>query len=763
MKRVTGFGVVALSVLGLFGEVERPRVARWIAHPYGDGTLNWHDACDFMRPIKPSPILRKRFTLKAPLSGGRLYVTGLGYFEVKIDGKKISDDLLAPAPTSYDKRWRYKMYSVDLKAGEHIASVQIGDGMYRTWVKTSWGLAYAPWTDHPKMFFELENAAGEVVLASDQTWKARYSPIVRTCLRGCEDYDARLEFPEDETEGPEWLPVLIMPSPGGIGEEERQPPCRAVGTLAFEKTEDKNLWQSEKIVVGVPRITVRGQRGAKVTLKCGEYHISVRADGSTNAVETAFVERGGIFSYILKGGGEETWQPKFLYHAFDRIRTNIEGEAEVVKIDGIEINTDFPRHGTLQTSEARIMRLIAASERSAIGNFVGIPTDCPQREKLGWLSESRIMSEFMLYHWQSKSGWEAYVDDIVDVQRQNGQLPGVLPAGGWGYNWGTGPAWWCALPYISDAIGRFTGDWSAAKRSLPAMIKLSAFTESMTGTDGIIRFGLGDWLYPNGKAPGTPLWLVTTGFAAYNHEKTAELCQRFGDKTNAAICQERAERAKKALLKAFYRGKGSFGIERTTPAAMALELNLMPTSEREACAAEIDRIVRENNYRVDYGTIGSASVIRQLFENGYADTAYEMMIQPDYPGYQVLFDRFHLTSLPEQWDPTQAGGGTESLFHGVFSTVCDTMYKYLAGFRHDPDLDGANEIRIKPCFPAKLNDFAASHDGYEVNWRREGAKIKVKITVPEGKRAEIVLPGIKRRWQSSGSTEFVMHLCVMLD
>lgn len=738
--------VAACSFAALGAETARPRVARWIAHPYGDGTLNWSDACDFMRPIRPSPVLRKRFTLKKPLVGGRLYVTGLGFFEAKIDGKPVSDDLLVPAPTAYDRRWRYKVYALDLASGEHIASVQVGDGFYRTWVKTWWGLEQAPWTDHPKMFFELEDAAGKVVLASDETWKARYSPIVRTCLRGTEDYDARCEFPEDETDGPDWLPVLVKPAPGGLGEEERQPPCRAGAVHGFARSgADESLWTSPVNVAGVPRIVVRGKRGAKVTLCCGEHRVSLRSDGSKKVTETGFAEKGGTYSYVLRGAGEERWQPKFTYHAFDRVKVTVEGEAEVLKVDGVEIHTDFPRHGEIRTGEPRIMRLVEVCERSALGNFVGIPTDCPHREKLGWLSESRIMSEFMLYAWSSKSGWEAYVDDIVDAQRQSGQLPGVVPTGGWGYNWGTGPAWWCALPLIADSVGRFTGDWALARRSLPAIVKLSAFCETMSGSDGLVRFGLGDWLYPDRSRPGTPLWFATTGYAAAIHDRAAELCLRFGETESASVCRARAERAKAALLKAFYRGKGSFGVERTTPAAMALELNLVPPSERAACAAEIDRIVRANGYRVDYGTLGSSCVLRQLFENGYADTAYEVMIQPELPGYQVLFDRWQLSTLPEEWDPDRSSEGTESRFHGVFSAVGDTMYRYLAGFRHDADLDGSKEIRIRPSFPTKLNDFAAEHAGYKVTWWREGKKITIKVSVPADKTVELQLPGLKPR------------------
>ena len=725
----------------------RPRVARWIAHPNGGGNINWGEACLPGRALIPTPVFRRRFRLERPLVGADLYVTGLGFFEVKIDGLPVTDGRLMPAPSAYDRRWRYRKFALpELAAGEHVVSVMVGNGFYCEWCSGAWNFDAAPWIDHPKMFLEIEDVSGRVVLASDETWKAKFSPITCTGLRGGEDYDARLEFPEDETDGKGWLPAMVKPGPGGIGEEEVQPSCRAVETHSMARQAGSDIWISPVAEAGVPRLTVRGTRGAKVTLRCGEYqrHINDKS-GTTND------------SYVLKGAGEETWEPRFTYHGFDRIEAKVEGAAEIVRLEAVGIHTDFAPNGKIETSDVRLQRLLAASSRAALANFVGIPTDCPHREKIGWLSEARVQSEFLLYGWACAGAYAAYVDDIADVQRPSGQLPGIAPTGGWGYNWGTGPMWWCAFPLIADSIGRFTGDWSVARRTLAAQKRQSAFLETVTGADGLVRFGLPDWCVPNGTRHRCPNWFSTTAFAVAIHARTASFCERFGDVEGARSCRMRAAAGIRALQKAFYRGEGRFSVPNTTMHALALEYDIVPAADRAACAAELNRIAIENGCRPDYGTGGADCVVQQLFEQGYADTAFEYLVQPECPGYQVWFDRWHLTALPESWDPDRAGPGADSRFHGVFSSICDTMYRSLAGFRHDADLDGAKEIRIRPSFPSKLGDFAAEHAGYKVVWRREGKGVSVEVTVPVGKTAELQLPGLAPRHLGPGTETFACH------
>ena len=770
MKCPVSLILVLVAACSLFADREetagqRPRVARWIAHPNGGGGLNWGEACLPGRMLIPTPVFRRRFALEQPLVGAELYVTGLGFFEVRIDGRPVTDGRLMPAPSAYDRRWRYRRFALpELSSGAHVVSVLVGNGFYCEWCPGAWNFDAAPWADHPKMFLEIEDASGRIVLASDETWKVKFSPIVCTGLRGGEDYDARLEFPEDETDGKGWFPALVKPGPGGFGEEETQPPCRAVETHPMTRLKGSDVWVSPVAVAGVPRLTVRGARGAKVTLRCGEYQRRIDDKrGTTNETQVAYA--GGAFSggsgrrwqvdsYVLKGADEETWEPRFTYHGFDRIEAKVEGAAEIVRLEAVGIHTDFAPNGKVETSDVRLQRLLAASSRAALANFVGIPTDCPHREKIGWLSEARIQSEFLLYGWACADAYAAYVDDIADVQRPSGQLPGIAPTGGWGYNWGTGPMWWCAFPLIADSIGRFTGDWSVARRTLAAQKRQSAFLETVTGADGLVRFGLPDWCVPNGTRHRCPNWFSTTAFAVAIHAKTASFCERFGDVEGARSCRMRAAAGIRALQKAFYRGEGRFSVPNTTMHALALEYGIVPAADRAACAAELNRIALANGCRPDYGTGGAGCVVQQLFEQGYADTAFAYLVQPECPGYQVWFDRWRLTALPESWDPDRAGPGADSRFHGVFSSVCDTLYRSLAGFRHDADLDGAREIRIRPSFPSELGDFAAEHAGYRVAWRREGKRILFEVTVPAGKTAELQLPGLEPRRLGPGTETF---------
>jgi len=736
-----------LSVFACVAEDARPKAAQWIAHPNGSGGLTWAEACDFTRPMTPAPCFRKRFELKDAVRGAKLYITGLGYFEAKLDGKPVSDYRLVPAPTAYDRRWRYFCFDLpELAAGAHVLSVLVGDGLYRSAQDKVWYFETAPWTDHPKMFCELEDAAGRLLLKSDDTWKVRFSPIVRTALRGGETYDARLEFLEDECDGKAWCPALIKPAPGGVGELERQPPCRAVAVYPAEGPDANGVWSLPKLIAGVPRLTVRGEAGSKVELICGERQADANA---TNELAYGF---GQTDVYILKGGDVEQWEPRFTYHGFDRVKAVVTGKADVLKIEAVEVRTDFRRIGSIETSDERLMKIERAARVACLGNFVGIPTDCPHREKNGWLSEGRLMSEYLLYTFDAASAYAAYVDDIADAQRGTGQLPGMVPTGGWGYNWGSGPMYDAALSMIPDSIARFTGDRSLQDRTLKNLRKLCDYYRSMTSSDGLIRFGLGDWLPPSG-ASVAPQFFVTTAFAVKTCDQTSALCTRKGDAAAGFAAQ--AEALRQAILRAYYRGNGVFLSASSTVYGLALAFDIVPEADREACAAELDCIVRKNDCRVDYGTGGSGCVIRELFEAGYTDTAFEMIVQPNMPGYCYLVETLGLTSLTEQWNPF-VDAWSSSRFHGAFSDVGACMFRYLAGLRHDADLDGAKAIRIKPCFPKALADFAAEHAGYRVAWKRQSGVIDLSVTVPEGKVAEVSLPKTKARRVGAG----VYHLVI---
>ncbi len=240
---------------------------------------------------------------------------------------------------------------------------------------------------------------------------------------------------------------------------------------------------------------------------------------------------------------------------------------------------------------------------------------------------------------------------------------------------------------------------------------------------------------------------VTTAFYVRCLQVAAWFAGRTGRPDDESRFNAMRSKAVNALLRKYYAGGGIFRCNSSVVPALALAFRIVPEQDRAACAAELARIVKANGARVDYGTIGSGCVLRELFENGYCDLAYEMMTQPDAPGYWNWFAGWGMTTFPEDWYPERSSSNN----HGAFADVAACMFRYLAGFRHAMAHPGRRFVEIRPCFPEKLRDFAASHDGYEVDWRRVEGKIVFRVVVPEGCRANLILPGRKEESLREGT------------
>ena len=698
-----------------------PQEAKWIAYPYEQPMGN------FARKVLPAPTFRRVFTLERPVQDADLRISGLGFYTFEVDGRRVDDARLVPAPTQYDVRYRWRTHRLGpLAAGQHVISVTVGDGFYRTGSENYWHFERTPWTDYPKLAAEIVTGSGNVVVRTDERWSVRFSPTVRTELRGGERYDARLECPGQDVAGEGWKRARLVPGPGGRPDEERFPPCRIVATHTMSRLEGTNVWVAPFNLSGVPRLHVKGTAGAQVTLTCGEYNRRWAQDGKTVTTNQTAYGAQQQDVYILKGDGRgEVWAPEFTYHGFDRVQVSVTGNAEILGLDALEIHTDFTPAGRVKTSNRLLQTILDAGMRSALNNFVGIPTDCPHREKNGWTSEARLQCETLLYGWRAEEAYLGFVDEMVDAQRPSGQLPGMLPTGGVGYNWGSGPAWDAALACIPETVARFSGDVAVCARYRDAVRKYCDYVSTLLDEEGICTFGLGDWCRsPLGVAAPTPF--VTTAF----YIRCLDL---MGD-------VERSERTKAALLRRFYRGKGVFTKAASVMPALALMFRLVPEADRAACADELARIVEANGAKVDYGTVGSGCVLRALFETGRTDLAYKMMVQPEMPGYAWWFETLKLTTFPESWDARRSS----SLNHGAFCDIVACACRYLAGFRPGAAEEGRDVLVIRPSFPRKLSDFSAEFRGYRVSWRWQDAMVAVEIVVPEGRRADFSADGVRR-------------------
>ena len=736
--------------------------SKWIGYP-GISLVDWR------RNAVPAPEFRCCFALDRRVAEAELFICGLGYFEFRLDGEKVCDDLLVPAPTQYDRRWRYRRYNLGaLGAGPHVLAVTLGNGLYNCMTPEVWHFDKADWRDYPKLICQLEEN-GRVLAASGSGWIVCPGPILFDSLRGGEVYDARRELPFSAAAPPaerapgiaeiwppdqppheqKWRYAAVVPPPGGIGEEERFPPCRVARTVPMRPMAEEGLYEAPFNLAGVVRLRVEGEAGARVVLRHGERltpdgkHIDDREFRCLVLDDT--LQRD---EYILKGGGTECWQPRFTFHGFRYVETECVGRVRILSLEALVIHTDFERHGEISSSDSRLTALEQMARNSCESNFVGMPLDCPHREKNGWTSESQLMLELFLYTWDAACGYEAFADLIADAQRLSGQLPGMVPSAGWGYNWGSGTPWDSALFTIPYTVWLFTGRSECIGRNYPAMCRYLAYCESIA-EDGVIRLGLADWLPPEG-AGTVEAGFVQTAYYVHILDLAAACAEVLEKPEEARRWRARAQQARAGFNRAYYLGGGVYRGTRSTVPALALQFRLVPEPDRERCVQWLAEIVSGNGCRVDYGTIGSRQVPRALFENGPTELAFRLMTQPECPGYLYWHETLHLTGFPEWWDA--AAGG--SLNHGAFSDIAGCMYRYLGGFRHSVRRPGPSFLEIRPAVPAGLPDFTACYRGFRSCWKREKEWIRFEFSVPAGAEAQLFLPDGRTALLRAGNHRF---------
>lgn len=726
--------------------------AKWISHP--EMTL-----FDWRFPTLPAPVFRKRFELKErPADRTIAWISGLGFYELYINGRKVSE-YLVPAMTRYDVRWRYRKYDVTpyLKKGWNVITVFLGNGLYNCQTPEVWHFDKADWREYPKMIFQL-TAGGKTLLVSDTSWIVNYSATVFDSLRGGEVYDAQLEIDyhtdsglyekEADSAGPAasgritniqriWRHAAIKAAPGGIAAEETFPPCGITAVYDMKKIPGTDgLYRAPFNISGWCRICVKGEAGASITLYCGEKLYEHGKELDTRAIRCSV--KDSTFQrdqYILKGGNEEIWEPRFTYHGFQYVQVKTTGKIQVLNLKACFVHTDLPRHGKVEPGRQDLRWLDEAALRSCLSNFVGIPTDCPHREKNGWTSEAQLMQEYLLYSCDAAEAYQGFAELIGDAQRSSGQVPGMVPTAGWCYNCLNGPVYDSALFAIPYTNWLFTGKTKYIRALYPHMEKYLRFCESIM-ENGLISYGLGDWVPPRETTPLADEF-VQNAFLKRCYDIAAE-CALILKKTHSAgSLRAKAQRLKDDLNRVFYKGAGHYDSTRSTAYALALQFDLIPEEDRALCAAALVKVIRAHQWKVDYGTAGSKAVPRALFENGYADDAFRLMTQEGSPGYQFWRTQ-GATTFPELWERYD-----NSLNHGAFADIGACLYRYLAGFRHVPGKPSARYLEIAPCFPRDLDTFQCEYCRWQITWNRTEKGIHLALTVPRGAEGILRLPGKK--------------------
>jgi alpha-L-rhamnosidase len=705
----------------------------------------------------PAPLYRREFTLDGAVRRATLHICGLGFYVARINGRRVGDHVLDPSVSQYDRRVRYVTYDVTdmLRAGANAVGVTLGSGWYNGHTVEFWNLDRAVWRDYPKLILELKvqtESGKKFRLGSDGSWRVAEGPILFDGLRNGEHYDARAERPGWYRPGyddSDWEQATIVPGPGGVLEPQLAPPCRVMKTIApvslRELKSGAVIYDMGQNMAGWAQLRVSGPAGTQVTLRYAE-RLNPEGDLDIAGMDR-FVESGEFQTdrYTLKGEGNELWEPGFTYHGFQYVRVEgLPGKPSLDAIRGRVVHTAFDEVGGVETSSETLNHLQNCTRWSYVGNFVGFPTDCPHREKNGWTGDAHLAAETGLLNFGAGVAYGEWLDSIADCQRPSGQVPAIVPCAGWGYNWGSGPAWDSALILIPWYIYLYTGDRSHIDRLYPAMARYVGYLGTLA-TDHIVHFGLGDWCAVDGKRTA-PSALTSTAYYYVDACLLARFATLTGRDREAAAFEALAARIRRAFNAAFYRGDGRYADGQMTALACAVYQGLVEDDQRPVVVARLVDAVQANDGKVDFGILGAKYLPRVLAEHGHADLALRLFTQPAFPGWAHWLQD-GATTLRENWN------SSDSQNHIMFGDISACLYHYFAGIVPEPRRPGFKRVTLRPHLVEGLDWIKAWHRApagiIRSAWKRAGGKVTFDVTLPEGTRGALVLPD--GEWMTLGS------------
>lgn len=738
---------------GAFGPWSEPACWEMGLLKAGDWRARWIAPVEYaLNTPSPAPYLRRTIALSGSIRKARAYIAGLGYHELSINGQRIGDDLLAPAFSRYDRTIYYQTRDVTaaLRAGANTIGVILGNGWYNCFTAEVWDFKQAPWRAQPKLRFQLEiefEDGRRQTVASDTNWRSATGPIVFDGLRNGETYDARLEQPEwdrprfDEAS---WKPVRIVPPPGGTMRSQQFPPIRVTGTLRPRSCREvkPGVWIADlgQDIAGWARLRATGPAGTEITLRYAE---KLGADGDIDPSNINWFIKSGECQtdrFILKGAGEELFEPRFTYHGFQYIQiTGYPGSPSCEAIEGRVVHTDLLSRGEFVCSNPLLNAIQQAARWSTLGNYHGIPTDCPHREKNGWTGDAHLSAEQVLFNFNPVAAYRKWLRDFHDVQRDSGQLPGIVPTGGWGYNWGSGPAWDSALILIPWYLYLYEGDTEGLAENYPFMKRYVDYMTSMA-TGHLVNFGLGDWCPPVGGAGAhkCPTEVTDTAYYFIDTHLLATIAAVLGRGADAKRYGQLAGRIRKAFQKRYLDPKTGLVTGNTqTSMACALYQGLVDEADQPAVFAALIAEVEAQKRHIDCGILGAKYLLHTLTDLGRADLAYAIATQTDYPSWGLWIAQ-GATTLWENWD------GKCSRNHHMYSDISAWFYRGLAGIMPDPSAPGFRRVIIAPNPVAGLEWVKAWHEAPQgrivSNWSVREGLFRLDVEFPPDTEGEVHLP-----------------------
>jgi alpha-L-rhamnosidase len=720
-------------------------------------------------------MLRKEFAVAKPVRRAMVYYSGLGLSELYLNGAKVGDHVLSPGLTDYDKHVLYETFDVtrSLKPGANTVGLWLGNGRFHA---PRIGAAHNTRDfGDPKAILELhiEYADGSTAsVATGPAWRATGSgPVLADNEYDGEEYDARRELPLWSTPGFAdgfWRPAAVVAAPAGALVPQAAEPLRVVETLrpvsVRKLAPNVYIFDIGQNMVGWARLHVSGPAGTRVVLRFAE---TLQPDGSLYTENLRAARATDI--YTLKGGGPETWEPRFTYHGFRYVEvTGFPGEPDAGAIEGRVVHDDMPRLADFTSSSDILNRIHKNMFWGIRGNYRSIPTDCPQRdERQGWLGDRSQVSRSETYMFDVAAFYTKWMRDLADSQRADGAIPDVSP--NYWPIYSDNLTWPGTLLFLPGTLYDQYGDRRPLEQAWPAMNRWLEHIRTYAKDNLMSKDTYGDWCVPpenprliHSQDPAriTDKTLIGTAYLYKLLTLMSRYARLLDKPTEAAAFDREAAQVESAFQAKFFKPASSIYDNGTqTSSILPLAFGMIPPDYRAPVVKTLtDRIARESDNHVGVGLVGAQWLMRTLSDNGHADLAYTIATQKTYPGWGYMVER-GATTIWELWNGDTADPAMNSGNHVMqIGDLAVWMYEYLAGIRSDPDQPGFRHILIRPFPAGDLTFVKASHQtpygAIVSSWKREGAAFTLDVTIPPNTTATVTLPNGEKHEVESGAYSF---------
>jgi hypothetical protein len=706
------------------------------------------------------PLLRKEFVIKKTIKRATVFIAGLGHFDLRLNGEKVGDHFLDAGWTQYSKNALYVTFDVtgQLRKGRNAIGVMLGNGFYYTprerYRKIT--IAYG----YPKMICRvaIEYSDGSLEnIVSDNSWEADRGPVTFSSIYGGEDYNATLEqagWDLPSFDDKSWKKALVVTGPPLLISQTAMP-LKILDSFSVKKISQPKagnwVYDFGQNASGIFKIKVKGKRAAQITFRPAEL---IKDDG---LITQDAVGSPVYFNYTLKGDGVESWQPQFMYYGFRYIQVegavpkgepNPEDLPVIIGIESLHTRNAAARVGSFSCSNDLFNRTDTLIKWAIKSNMASVLTDCPHREKLGWLEEDHLMGSSVKYNYDIASLGRKVVKDMINAQTADGLIPDIAPEyvhfqGGFrdSPEWGSNGI---ILPWY---LYEWYGDKQVLTESYPMMQRYANYLLKKSD-NYILSYGLGDWfdIGPNnpGESQLTPKGVTATAIFYYDLTILNKVAKLLGRLQDAQNFEATAAKVKAAFNKTFFNKETKqYATGSQTANAMAVYMELVEPQYKNAVVENIVKDIRARKNSLTAGDIGYRYVLRVLEDNGHSDVIFDMNSRSDVPGYG--FQLAHgATSLTESWQAYRFVSNN----HFMLGHLMEWFYSGLGGIRQAKNSVGFQKINICPepvgDVKSAETDYVSPYGNIYTKWKKEDEAFELHTGIPVNTTAVIYLPASQK-------------------